>query len=305
MGGASISKWTTLSRGKILNMMRGAAAAVDCTKSIYALRTIFPDGSADLNDNAAAFKDTVEGVIEILQQYDQRTASQLSPSIAVQFYEHMQTELVTYQTSGQKLGLDLASRTSIALSKNPLTCPREEAQLKADLAQLVTALTNNYPTLATANFLLARPLCFPNKSPGQLEFVPTDTTQQWTVLQGPLVIANAGSNNNNLKVDLEYTAATNMNPTGNLLAPCYLIPRLNAWAYTSHIQLDFDCVTRQLSITGLNNPSCAVVEVPGSNGQQFEQFCGPSAATVSSCTGVVIPNGLESEDEMFWHPIPG
>jgi hypothetical protein len=117
-------------------MMRGAAAAVDCTKSIYALRTIFPDGSADLNDNAAAFKDTVEGVIEILQQYDQRMASQLSPPIAVQFYEHMQTELVTYETSGQKLGLDLASRTSIALSKNPLTCPREEAQLKADLAQV-------------------------------------------------------------------------------------------------------------------------------------------------------------------------
>ncbi|KAJ6601882.1 hypothetical protein DFH09DRAFT_1270770 [Mycena vulgaris] len=306
IGKAGLQRWTNDARAELLNLMRGFAAAVPY-----------------LNANAPAFKATAEAIIVILQAYDRRKGSPQSPPIAVQFHEHLIARVGYYQTSGQTLALDLAREFDRKIKTTNFQCPATEKTL-SDVSiiafvivlrltrphiQISDGLSKTWPTLASSTFLPDRPLCFPNDSPGVLNFAPIASPgPERGVNEGPFVVVNAATNGNNIQVDLAISDSM----ADDIYAPVLLsTPAECVGVYhfeiiakaAAHVKLDLDCVTRELAIPGLNSRFCTALMDPET--QALHQFCGQERK-VRTCYETMVGQGLPVMDNaLFWrsHPL--
>ncbi|KAJ6501399.1 hypothetical protein DFH09DRAFT_1102466 [Mycena vulgaris] len=258
----------------------------------------------DINTNARIFQNTVTAIIGKLQNYDRRVGSTQSPPIAIQFYEYMQADVVRYAPHAKALALRLANEFGDLNRRRPIQC-LQKPWIQTQWQQVELALNNNFPTLNTGALLPPRPLCFPNGSPGILDFRPSPYTQSTGLATTPVTVKNAQANGLNTRVEIQATAGKLFWPIP-LTTPIecngiYTVRASSTFAPTP-VPFGLDCTSREVSIVALNPQVCAFFETGIKKGTQL---CGTALTDVLRCGAARFPNAPPMANKMFWHPIPG
>ncbi|KAJ6543693.1 hypothetical protein DFH09DRAFT_1088554 [Mycena vulgaris] len=287
VGKAARDRWTPEDAVDLLNLMRGLGASLDY-----------------ININARIFQNTVTAIIGKLQNYDRRVGSTQSPPIAIQFYEYMQADVVRYAPHAKALALGLANEFGDLNRRRPIQC-LQKPWIQTQWQQVELALNNNFPTLNTGALLPPRPLCFPNGSPGILDFRPSPYTQSTGLATTPVTVKNARANGLNTRVEIQATAGKLFWPIP-LTTPIecngiYTVRASSTFAPTP-VPFGLDCTSREVSIVALNPQVCAFFETGIKKGTQL---CGTALTDVLRCGAARFPNAPPMANKMFWHPIPG